>query len=457
MDCSGIVLNKLLRERNLDLWAKLKLAFLDPTYSSLYSSISKYYNKYSALPSFEELELILREGSAKKTLAVLKLIDEPDISAEVALDALLDQYTQNETVNLLDKFVDKLPQYDSVEIKENLSGIVLKLDDKTLTTEGVYSMADIMLFKNDDELARDRVHLGLNNTFDAVLSGVARQEFIMIGGQRGAGKSITCSNIFVNQYDNGNTVVYFSIEMVAHETLQRNLSIMADVPYLALKQNTLNPSDMLKVIKSRASMFVDADDLVREFTVTNDRYKFENRLVKEKELKFDNQMIIIDDRALTLTSIDLHLGKLKTRFGDKLTVCIVDYLNQIVVENGASQFDWQPQIVISKKLKDLARKHDVVMVSPYQIDATGEARFAKGILDAPDIALIMEPHENAISFNTTKIRSGPPMKFTSPINWDSLKISPNSIDRPVEKEKEKPKRSRKGKSEEGATDIPWDN
>jgi replicative DNA helicase len=318
-------------------------------------------------------------------------------------------------------------------------------------------MADIMLFKNLDEIARDRVHLGLNNTFDAVLAGVARQELILIGGQRGAGKSIACSNILANQYENGFTAVYFSIEMIAHETLERNLSILAGVPHLALKQNTLVPSDLLKIIKTRANMFVDADDLVREFTQTHDKYRFESRLVKEKELKPDNQMIIIDDRALTLTSIDLHLGKLKARFGDKLTVCIVDYLNQIVVEGGSSQFEWMPQIVVSKKLKELARKHDVVMVSPYQIDATGEARFAKGILDAADIALIMKPHENAMSFDTTKIRGGPPMKFTSPINWDTLRISPISIERPQEEKEEKPKRkSKTNKTDEGAADLPWD-
>jgi hypothetical protein len=137
-------------------------------------------------------------------------------------------------------------------------------------------------------------------------------------------------------------------------------------------------------------------------------------------------------------------------------------LNQIVVEEGKSQFDWQPQIVVSKKLKELARKHKVVMVSPYQIDATGEARFAKGILDAADIALIMEPHdkdEGAVSFNTTKIRGGPPMNFTSAINWDTLRISPIPIEKPEKKEKgekkDSIKRAGKHKVEESANDVPW--
>lgn len=459
MDVSAVVLNKLLLERNLDIWAKLKLTFLDSAYSSIYSVISRHYDKYSSIPSFEELEIEVRETSSQKTLAVIKLIDEPDINAEVALDALIDQYTQGQTISLLDKFVDKLPVYDSAEIKENLANIVLTLDEKTLTTEGVYSMADIMLFKNAEELARDRVMLGLNNQFDAVLGGVARQELILIGGERGAGKSIAAGNLVVNQYEAGCSAVIFTIEMIAHEIHERHFAMLAQVPYMGLKHGTLTPDEYLKVIKVRADMFQDADDLVLDYVKHKDRFKFESTLVRERSLKPDNQIVIIDDRSLTLTSIDLHLGKLKARFGDKLKVCVVDYLNQIVIE-GVNQFDWQPQITISKKLKDLARKHDVVMVSPYQIDATGTARFAKGILDAPDIALIMKAHDKekqAVSFETTKIRGGPPISFTCPINWNTLRISPESMEMPVEKEQvKKVKKSKHGAVDDSGADLPWD-
>jgi replicative DNA helicase len=461
MDISAVVINKLLIEKNLDVWSKLKLAFLDPAYSSVYSLITKYYDKYSTIPSFDDLEATAREGLAQKTLATLRLIDETDISAEVALDALIDQYTQNQTIILLDKFIDKLPVYDSAEIKDNLASIVLTLDEKTLTTEGVYTMNDIMVFVRPDELAKNRVHLGLNNTFDSVLGGVARQELILIGGKRGSGKSITCSNIMINQYESSNASIYFTIEMEAHETLQRNMSILANVNHQSLKNNTLTDAELLKVVKARAEMFEESDFLVKEFVKDRDQYKFEETLVRECALKETNQMVIIDDRALTLSSIDLHLGKMKSRFGDKFTVCVIDYLNQIVVE-GASQFDWQPQVVISKKLKELARKYDIVMVSPYQIDDKGETRFAKGILDAADIALLMEANakeDNAMSFETTKIRGAKEMKFTSGMDWDTLRISPVSIEKPVapEKDKSKDKMKRAGKgSDEPAGDLPWD-
>jgi replicative DNA helicase len=464
MDCSAIVLNKLLGDRDLDVWSRIKLVFLDPAFSSLYSAISKYYDTYSTIPSFDELELTLREGPARRSLASVRLAENEEISSEVALNALIDQYTQNETIKLLGEFIDKLPVYDTDEIKENLSAVVLKLDEKTLTTEGVYNMSEILLFKNEAELARDRVHLGFNNTFDATLAGVARQELILVGGPRGSGKSILCSNIQINQYEAGNTCPYFTIEMIAHETLERNLSILADVSHQNLKQNKLTDDELLRVVRARAGMFLDADDLVEDFKKHRNKYKFEAELVRHKHLKPDNQLIIIDDRALSITTLDLHLGKIKAKFGDKFKVAVVDYLNQIVVE-GSGQFDWQPQVVVSKKLKELARKYDIVMFSPYQVDDKGEARFAKGILDAADIALLMKAHdkeENAISYETTKIRGGRDMRFTSPINWDTLRISPQSIEAPRESKKEDKKQTGKAQKAEvvaapdGAADIPWD-
>jgi len=458
LDTSAVVLHKLLAEQNLELWARLKLVFLDPAYSSLYSAINKHYEKYNNVPSFDDLTLTLREGPASKTLATLRLTEVPDVSAEIALDALIDQYTQNETVKLLDKFVDKLPLYDSNEIKENLATIAMTIEEKTHTSEKVFTMADIMMFRHPNELEKERVYLGLNNTFDAVLGGVARQELILIGGKRGSGKSITSSNIFINQYENGFSSLYFSIEMTAHEVMERNLSILANVDLQRLKQNKLTDTEVLNVVKTRARMFQDSDQTVVEFLRHRDRYKFEENLVRNHHLKQDNQMIIVDDRDLTISSIDLHIGKAKAKFGEKLQLVVVDYLNQIVIE-GSDMYDWRPQIEVSKKLKNLARKYEVVLVSPYQIDASGEARFAKGILDAADIALVMEAHDKstgAISFETTKIRGGKEMRFTCPIDWETLRISPQSIDKPEQKETiKKTNKKQDLKQDDSNADLPW--
>lgn len=442
------------------MWAKLKLAYIDPAFSTLYAAINRHYDKYGAIPSFDDLELTLREGPALKTLATLKLADVPDITADVAMDALMDQYTQSETVSLLDKFLDKLPIYDTKEIKENLSSIVLRLDEKTFSAEGVYTMSDLTLFVPPDEIAKHRIYTGINNTFDAVLGGVARQEYILIGGERGSGKSICGANISVNQYEAGKVSAYFTIEMTGPETFERMMAMLSGVSVSNIKKGTLSESEVLALVRARANMFIDGDQLVHDFLKHRDRYKFEEQLNRGCKLKDNNQLIIIDDRALSLTALDLHLGKLKAKFGDDFTVAVVDYVNQIVVE-GTDKYDWKPQIAVSTKLKDLARKYDIVMVSPYQIDANGVARFAKGILDSADIALTMAAGEDSMTFDTTKIRGSGEMKFTSPINWDTLRMSPIPMDNPAEKASKIPKAGSKKKAEEvkqddSGSDLPWD-
>lgn len=459
MDISAVVLNKLISEQSLDIWAKIKLVYLDPAFSTLYASIGRHYEKYSTIPSFDDLEATLREGPTIKTLATLKLADVPDITAEVALDALVDQYTQNEAIKLLDKFIDKLPIYDTAEIKENLSSIVLALDEKTYSAEGVFSMDNIMLFIPPDDMAKLRYHLGINNSFDAVTGGLARQEYLLIGGKRGSGKSICGANMLVNQYESGNTAAYFTIEMTGHETLERIMSIHAEVPHSGIRKGTLTDNEVLKVIRARAAMFKDADGLVMDFMKHRDRFRFEEQLVRNCKLKDDNQMVIIDDRALTLTALDLHLGKIKAKFGDKFTLAVIDYVNQIVID-GADKYDWKPQIAVSTKLKELARKYEILLVSPYQIDASGEARFAKGILDSADIAMTMEAGENSMTFDTTKIRGSAEMKFTSGIDWETLRINPVSIENPEHEEKiqkvGKKKKEAPTKVDDSGSDLPWD-
>ncbi len=460
MDVSAVVLNKLLTERNLETYSKLKLIFLDSAYSTLYIIISKHYEKYGELPSFQDLELTLREGQAAKTLASLKLLEIPDVSSDLALDALIDQYTQSETIKLLERFIPKLPLYSSEEIKEELSSIAMTMEEKTHTSENVFNMQDMMLFQRQEDTDRDRVYLGLNNAFDAAIGGMTIEELLLIGGKRGAGKSIVCSNLFVNQYVLGNSCQYFSIEMKAIEVHQRNMAILAGVNYQSIKQNKLTHDEVLKLVKVRANMFVDADGAVSEFIKHSDRYKFEEDLTRNYSLKPDNQMIIVDDRNLSLASIDMHLGKAKARFGDKFKLAVIDYLNQIVTP-GVSQYEWIPQIEIAKGLKNLGRKHGIVIVSPYQIDDGGEARFAKGILDSADIACILHAHEKdkgAISFETTKIRSAADVQFTSPIDWDTVTIFPQSIEKPEKQDKSK---KSKAKTEtplatgEPDVDLPW--
>jgi len=88
-------------------------------------------------------------------------------------------------------------------------------------------------------------------------------------------------------------------------------------------------------------------------------------------------------------------------------------------------------------LKSMAQEYDCTVFSPYQTDASGEARFAKGILDAADAAYTLETwdHEDGcMTFNCVKMRSASMKSFTSTVDWESLKIGPDTALTPKEKD-----------------------
>jgi len=457
MDIGAIVLHMLLEDKSLDGWARIKKEFFDDSYSSLYSSIHRFYNKENCIPSFEELELVTRDLKTEKDLAAIKLLEIPEVDLDLAIDALTDQYTQNEALKLIDTYIDKITVKDTLEVKEGLSEIVLKLDEKTHTDESVANMSNLMIFQEEGVDDHACIPLGINNDFDSKVGGAYREELIMLGGKRGSGKSLVSANMVANQYSMGKTAIYFTIEMTALETFQRISSILSGVPYANIRKNRLEPYELNDLAKLRAEMFQSSESIYEEFLEKRDPLHFEKKLVTECSLKEDNQIIIVDDRSLSLTSIDLQLQKAKAQFGDNLGLVVVDYVNQIETGIGKDLYDWQSQIFASKKLKEFARKYDLAMISPYQIDEGGQTRFAKGLLDSPDSAFLIDAHskeDEAITFTSTKVRSGPDLEFTSTMNWESLKLGPQNVMKPSEKEEVKDVgKKKKPKAEDG--DLPW--
>lgn len=421
-DVAGIVLHNILKdpESSLDIWPKLKLYFFNSEYSQIYVTISKYYNKYNKLPSFEDLKITLRDDNLLFKIRALELLPvSEDIDNEIAAEALSDQYTQELTLDKLSEFVDHIPQYDSSDVKKNLAEILLEVEEKTNVSEEVVLMNDIFVL--DEKEVHNKIPLGLNNGLDARDGGTALTELIMIGGHRGSGKTIAGCNVTINQYEQGNIGLFFSIEMRHREIFNRFISILSGVDSNKVRKMSCNEEELDKIASVRSEMFKDSEEVYQDYLKHKDYQKFEIDLIRSKKLKPDNQLVIIDNQLLTLADIDMNIQKFKTQFGDKLKVVVVDHINEIQYPD---IYNWQSQIMLSNKLKEFARKYDIVMVTPYQTDKAGEARFSKGILNKADVAMTLEGNETFINFKSTKTRNIKPFEFNAPINWDNFQILP---------------------------------
>jgi replicative DNA helicase len=388
------------------------------------------------MPTVEDLKYEIRDSGTREKLFAIEAI-EVDADPAMLLQYLKNEYTQKEILDSLEDYVENSVAFeDAQESVNHLHQIVLDVEDKVDLEDPQESMQRIELFEPEEDIAK-YMKLGLNEEYDYDIQFSPR-DLVMVGGRRGAGKSVICANIANNVYASGKSAIYFTIEMDSRAILQRCCSIATEIPFSRLRSKNLSITEWEQVAGWWAARYVDGQDRLTEYKEHRDFAKLHTVLKNKCELLPTQQLIVEYDPSLTLSKIRAVLDK-KVRQHD-VGVIVVDYINQVKrssLPSRGGQYDWTEQIEVSKALKSMAQEYDCTVFSPYQTDASGEARFAKGILDAADAAYSLETwdHEDAcITLNCVKMRSASMKSFTSTVDWDTLKIGPESALTPKEKE-----------------------
>ena len=461
IDLQKLTLRRLLDSQSNDLYSKLLGQYFTGINSVLYDKVKSFYKANTRLPSTDEI-LALRKDIGLQEYIENQICDEENVNNliqdEFLIAQLQDFYIRDETIDFMDKFVDQLEDLEKVEIVDKFQNHLLKLNQAIPHDDELYDVAELEFFPSEDDF---KIYpSGLSAEFDAINGGFATQELVMLGGRRGSGKSIISLNLALNRFLQGNTVAFFTIEMRYKEVYDRVLSIISGVPFLDIFRNQLSDMQKITLAKAKFENFYQPSDkiegLIKELEYTKDFKNFEKRVkIEQPDLK-EHRLFMIDDESLTLNRIDHYCNMFSSKYPD-FNMAVVDYINIVKHEN---QKDWQTQIVIADNLKSLSRKYDLTMISPYQIDATGEARFAKGILDSADRSFNFFPPaegdnrelESKISIHTTKMRNGKHMSFDVMMDWSCVKIDPNSSASINEKPHDAVKFGSSTK-EEGARDL----
>lgn len=438
MNLASALFKRILEEEDFDTWSSLRRHYLPSEYYVVYDTIEKQVNSYHKLPSIEELKLAIRDAA---TLDKIYAVEAIEVEAEpfLLLDYLKNEFTQKETLVQLHNYVENSISFETAEETiDSLYSIISKIEDKVELKAAEASLQKMNLFESDEEIA-DYIPLGLNADFDNIVR-FKSSDYILMGGKRGSGKSITCSNLADTVYRRGKSVLYFSIEMPTREILQRQCSIGSGVPHSKIKYKTLDNLEWLKVAQWWADRYENGEKHLELYRTHRDFNKF-HAAIQTEQLK-EVQIDIIYDPSLTLPKLKAEIIKRVRKLGN-VGLIIVDYVNQVRKTAGSDdKFDWKDQIHVSTTLKELAGVLQIPFFSPYQIDATGEARFAKGILDSADAAFTLEAGAESIQFTCTKIRGDAKINFTSKVDWNCLRIGPeNGVEIRVEEDTPKKKSS----------------
>lgn len=436
------------------MWSALRKNYLPEQYHKLYKIISGHCDTFHKVPTLEELQFGVRDSKQKELLATITAV-EVDVEPAILLEYLKNEYTQKIILKKLENYIDSTISFESAdENLESLSAIIDYVEDKVDLQAPQESMQRIELFEPQETYSKF-LPLGLNQEFDNQWK-FPPESLILLGGKRGSGKSITCANIAVSQYEQGKTSIYFTIEMTAREILQRCCSIQTGVPHNRIINRNLSQSDWIKVATWWANRFDGGEKYLAEFKESGDFGILHRELSRSCKLK-SAALDVVYDPQLTISKIRAEVDK-RMRQGE-VGVIVVDYVNKVKRLNmnpKSSHWDWQEQIEISNALKLLAQEYCVPVVSPYQIDASGEARFAKGLLDAVDSAFTLNGWKHAdqcMTFTCQKMRNyTDEVEFTSTVNWETLKIGPKSALKPPDREEESTDSGEKEKAHES---LPW--
>ena len=426
----------MLELQDFETWTSCRKNYLPTEYHTLYGIIDHHCEKYHKMPTFDDLKYEIRDSGVREKLFAIEAV-EVDADAFMLLEYLKNEYAQKEILNSLEEYVDQSVAFeDADESVAHLHQIVLDVEEKVDLERPQDSMQRISLFEDEEELG-NYLPLGLNTEYDHEIQFSPR-DLILVGGKRGAGKSVVCSNIANNVFNSGKTAVFFTIEMDSRSILQRCCAIATGIPFARLRTKNLNVIEWERVATWWANRFSDGQERLKEYKSNRDFDRFHHDLTTNCELLPTQQLDVIYDPSLTLSRIRAELDKKVKSMN--VGVVIVDYINQVKrssLPSRGGQYDWTEQIEVSKALKAMAQEYEVPVFSPYQTDATGEARFAKGILDAADAAYALETWEqedNCVTFNCVKMRSASMKSFTSKMDWETLKMGPESSPTPKERE-----------------------
>ncbi len=441
MDLASALLKRVLECEDFDTWTNVRKHYLPSEYHKLYEVITKHSDSYHKLPTFEDLKFETRDAATLEKVYALETSQEVETEPFLLLDYLKNEYTQKEALFQFDRFIDHSLAFETAEetissIQQIAADLELKVDVK----DPAENMQKINLFESEEDLG-NRVTLGLNAEFDASYP-VMTTDYILMGGMRGAGKSITCNNVGRHVIvDKEQTVLYFSVEMEAIEVLQRDAAIATRIPFNKIRNKNLSTIEWEKIVEYWGGRFKNSSVHIQAYREHRSFEKFHTAISKEDLA--DAYLDIIYDPNLTMTKINNEVLK-RINQGVKIGLIIVDYINQVHLRETSGmkgdQYDWKEQILISTGLRRLAQDLRIPVFSPYQIDASGSARFAKGILDAATVVLNLEkvPQSHAVMpFSIAKMRHAPDeLTFVSVMDWNSLKIGPETGQMPETEENE---------------------
>lgn len=176
---------------------------------------------------------------------------------------------------------------------------------------------------------------------DNLISGWEENDFVIIAGAPGMGKTALALQVFMNQIFQNVPAAFFSLEMSTKQLFRRMISMETRIPSIRIRNKQLNEYDWQAI------------------------HKFTSKIL-------DKSRWVIDDKSKKLTDVVSRIRKLAVK--DKVKVVIIDYLQLIICNTKTTGTREQEVSTITRTMKQLASELEIVIIGLSQVSRSIEMR-----------------------------------------------------------------------------------
>lgn len=293
------------------------------------------------LKTYFDLEKSMQElGGAEYLKTILEvtgsisLISVKDYGKEI-----LNLWQKRELFNLI-ATLDKAKTLEEIknELEEKFDALELENEKEPSFINDL--MKNFIHRKVELKEVGELINLGYQN-LDKILCGLYPANFITLAGKTSMGKTAFSLNLAkkISQGENGIMSYFLSIEMKNDEVLGRFLVDFASVNGYRLRNGKLKPDEEQEIMGKKGD--------------------------------FNLKLLLDDSSCLNVNQIWSRVKKAVKKYGVK--VVFIDYLQKIVPLNPKDSRERQIG-GIAEKLKDMAKKLDIVVICLCQLSRENEKR-----------------------------------------------------------------------------------
>ena len=275
-----------------------------------------------------------------------------DLDLSIDLENLISRFNLDNTIKNIEKLKksyivkETIKALEDKEVILNIEKNILKLGDEVRDTIKIVKEA----FFREDALEnlkqnKEKDEIILTNTVLDIILKLFRQEVYYISGEPGTGKTSFVLDMALKLEKAGYSGIFFSLEMGKNAISNRILGMSTGIPI---------------------EKFLNGEESLMNFLKTELKEEEKERMFKRFE-KFNQKvrrLEILDTSEMKVDELERYVKNVIALRG-KLDYIVVDYLQSL---EGKGANDTEKTTYISKKLKQIAKENEIVVIATVQMN-----------------------------------------------------------------------------------------